>query len=126
MDYTTIPFAMGRDPRHIDDLEHPDPHQLSQRRALQTLQGDRLMLYAMRTSDGLIKIGCSSNVAQRHYEFGKDFLALRFGDFDDEAATHERLKPHRARGREQYHPVEAVLAVVNEMRAEFGQPPLTG
>lgn len=87
-------------------------------------QGDKPMIYAVRTDDGLIKIGCSVNVARRSYTVGFEILGLRNGDYDDEAAIHAQLRDHVARGDEYYHPTAAVLAVVNAMRAGFGMAPL--
>lgn len=82
------------------------------------------VVYAIRTKDGLIKIGCTGDIAQRTNVIGHEVLGLMFGDFDDEAAIHDRLVPYRAKGHEWYHPTPEVLAVVNEMRADLGLEPL--
>jgi len=88
--------------------------------AVRALQNGRSMLYAFRLADGIIKIGCSRDVARRINAYpGADILAFRFGDFEDEQALHRSLAASVARGREYYHPTPEVLAVVNEMRADF-------
>lgn len=86
------------------------------------------VIYAVRLADGTIKIGCSSNFAQRLRSFrsqGGEVLGFRAGDFDDEAAIHDTLIDHRARGREYYHPTSPVLDVVNQMRDEYQLPHIT-
>lgn len=94
--------------------------------ALQSLVGDAQTLYAFRTRDNLIKIGCTRRLAKRRSEVkGKQLLGFMPGDFDDEAEIHASLAPHVARGLEYYHPTPEVLAVVNVMREPFGLPPLT-
>lgn len=82
------------------------------------------MVYAIRTTDGLVKIGCTSNLASRARQIPGEIIAFRPGDFDDEAVIHATLAAHRARGREYYHPTTAVLAVVNDLREHFNLPPL--
>lgn len=116
----------ARHPDYLEEVGPPDPHRLSQRQALLLLQqANASLLYAMRTDDRLVKIGCSSNLAQRHYEFGFKFLAIQVGTFEDEAALHQRLRSQVARGQEFYHPTPEVLRIVNEMRASIGQKSLT-
>lgn len=90
--------------------------------ALRALTMDRTVVYAMRLRDGLIKIGCSSQVWHRRAVLSGELLAFRFGDFDDEAAIHASLKQHRARGHEFYHPTAEVMAVVNAMRDDWNLP----
>ena len=80
------------------------------------------VLYALRLEDGVIKIGCTKNLANRASGLHGNILGFRPGDFDDEKAIHDDLKAHRARGREYYHPRPEVLAVVNDMRDDFGLP----
>lgn len=92
--------------------------------ALKALIGDRSVVYAIRTPDGLIKVGCSASLWNRRRSLGAaaEILAFRFGDFDDEQAIHRALAEHRARGREYYHPTPAVMAMVNDMRDEWNLP----
>lgn len=99
--------------------------QADRAQALRALQGDAQVLYALRLTDGTIKIGCTSNLAQRHRSYpGAQILAFMPGDFEDEAAIHESLREYRARGWEYYHASPEVIAVVNAMRDEFGLPHL--
>lgn len=80
------------------------------------------VVYAMRLEDGIIKIGCTKNLANRSFQLHGQIIAFRLGDFDDEKTIHEDLKPHRARGHEYYHPTPEVFAYVNDMRDDFGMP----
>lgn len=83
-------------------------------RALQSITGH--LIYAIRTDDDLIKIGCTADLVDRmsHIKGGaKELLALRPGGFTDELAIHRRLKGHAAEGREYYLPTPAVLREVN-------------
>jgi hypothetical protein len=95
--------------------------------ALRGIQGMGQLIYAVRTNDELIKIGCSGDLAQRlrHIRGGVDqILAIKPGGFADERAIHQRLKGHAAEGREFYLPTLSVLLVVNEMRAVLGLDPV--
>lgn len=85
------------------------------------------VVYAIRTKDGLIKIGHTANIYERALGLGglKSILALRPGTYDDEQAIHRSLIAHRAKAREYYHPAPEVLAVVNEMRAGNRMDPIT-
>lgn len=93
-------------------------------RALRAMNRSGAIIYAIRTPEGLIKIGCSSDVASRRRHLGSEILALKFGDRDDENALHQELVSHRARGREYYHPHPDVLAVVNGLRDDIGLDPI--
>lgn len=84
-------------------------------------------IYAVRTADGLIKIGQTSHLGNRirSYGTGRELLAIRLGaTFADEQAIHESLAGHSVRGREWYAPAQPVLDVVNAMRADLGQEPI--
>lgn len=88
------------------------------------------VVYAVRLSDGVIKIGCTSNLDGRvrtlvSLSGGGELLAFRPGTEDDEQDIHAELKPHRARAHEYYHPTPAVIAVVNDMRRELGLEAVT-
>lgn len=84
------------------------------------------VVYAIQLPDGVIKIGCTADLVTRRNSYGMDAVILAFvpGDFADELAIHKALAAHRARGREWYNPVPAVLDVVNEMRDHFHLEPL--
>lgn len=94
--------------------------------AIRALTGGQPVVYALRLSDGVIKIGCSEHLELRrkNVEAGAQILAFRPGTLDDEKAIHATLVPHRARGFEFYHPTPEVIDVVNEMREHFNLPPL--
>ena len=116
--------------RHLSDHERLSRTRGLQRaEALRALQQGRPVVYAVRMADGIIKIGCSRNLAQRRRSIGpeSEVLGFRFGDEADEAEIHERLAPHRARAIEYYHPTPEVLAVVNGLRSDgaIPLPPLT-
>lgn len=86
------------------------------------------VVYALRSKDGHIKIGHTSNLAarRRHYSSKPDDLfAFRRGTEADEQAIHEQLRPFVARGREYYRWTPEVLAVVNDMRTDLGLDPLS-
>lgn len=85
------------------------------------------MIYAVRTTDGLIKIGHTTHLNNRMRSFGglKHLLALKPGTRADELALHASLDGHAHHGREYYNPDPEVLAVVNDMRAAHGFAPLT-
>ena len=85
------------------------------------------VVYAVRTKDGLVKIGCTADLARRARQVGsgmKSILAWQPGTFADEAAAHSRLKPSLARGRETYNPSAEVVAFVNELRSNLGVRPI--
>ena len=88
------------------------------------------VLYAARFPDGTIKFGCTGRIDVRlsHLRDVNDepgeLLAIKVGDFDDEARLHESLSAHVAHGREWYRPTAEVLAVVNQWRAAHHYPPL--
>lgn len=78
------------------------------------------VVYAVRVGD-LIKIGFSSNMAQRMGALNPtEILAFKLGNYADEQAIHRRLVDHVARGREWYYPTPGVFDVINEMRHALG------
>jgi hypothetical protein len=93
--------------------------------AVNALTHGQQVLYAIRCPDGAIKIGCTKRLAIRSYQLHGQILGFTFGDFPDEAAIHDRLRPHLAHGQEYYHPTPAVMAVVNDMRDTFGMDHIT-
>jgi hypothetical protein len=93
--------------------------------AINAVIAGRRVVYAMRMPDGAIKIGCTSNLANRSYCLHGEILGFRFGGFDEERVILAHLRPHRVRGYEYFRPdAPEVLEVVNEMREPFGLPPL--
>lgn len=99
---------------------------VEQTNAIRALTGDaESVIYAVQFPDGVIKIGCTTNLVRRRYGYRQhEILGFRPGDMAEEKAIHETLSPHLAWGREWYHPVPAVLDVVNGMRAHFNLEPL--
>jgi hypothetical protein len=79
------------------------------------------VVYAIRTSEGTIKIGHTRNLDMRRYQVGSvEVLAFQPGTFDDEQRIHAGLVDQRHHGREWYNPTPEVLAVVNDMRQRIG------
>jgi hypothetical protein len=93
---------------------------------IQALTCGAHVIYALRLTDGTIKIGCTKDLANRASSLQGKILGFRPGSFDEEAEIHATLKPHRARGWEYYEVAPAVLAVVNELRDHFGLDHLEG
>ncbi len=79
-------------------------------------------VYAVRTDDGLVKIGHSTDLANRIKAYGGwDALLVAVpGTRDDEASLHQQFAKHRAHGREFYTPHAEVMAFVNERRIRMG------
>lgn len=88
------------------------------------------VVYGIWTFDHLVKVGYSANLRKRMTSYGitrKQFYRLLFvvpGTLEDEQCIHAVLRPHRARGREYYHPSGQVMEFVNDMRAEYGITPI--
>ncbi|MBC7939099.1 MAG: GIY-YIG nuclease family protein [Chitinophagaceae bacterium] len=104
-----------------------DPYLVTQRHGFLRLSEQGPLLYAVRLSDGLIKIGYTTALARRidklcleHHVRMAEFLGFKFGTLDEEKAVHLSLKGHAAHGREFYHPHPEVLSVVNEWRSALG------
>jgi len=96
-------------------------------RALTTASALRALgpiVYAVRLTDGLIKIGHSADFAQRRRCIGghsSEMLAVIPGATRaDEQAIHAQLTDHVHHGREYYNPTPGVLQVVNRMREQIG------
>ena len=86
------------------------------------------VVYAVQTKDGNIKIGFTANLPQRCSQIGygpRSIIGFMRGELADELAIHGRLKGLAVRGREYYPWHPEVVAVVNEMRAEWGIEPIT-
>jgi hypothetical protein len=82
------------------------------------------VVYANLMADGTVKIGWTRDLYHRLRCFppGSRLLAFRVGDHQDELDIHHGLKAHVARGREYYHPLPEVVALINEWRKALGQP----
>ena len=85
-------------------------------------------VYAVKMPGGIVKIGYTTNPANRIQSLGlgaKSLLAMLFnGTLADEQAIHDRLDGHAIKGREWYSDTDPdVIAVVNEMRATMGLGP---
>jgi hypothetical protein len=81
------------------------------------------VVYAIVTFDGLVKIGYSSNMAQRYGSYARIGQLVAWeanGTLEREAEIHASLEPYVAKGREWYHPTPEVLAVVYAMREALG------
>jgi hypothetical protein len=86
------------------------------------------VVYAVQTRDGNIKIGFTTDLAQRCIQVGygqKSIIGFIRGEMADEMAVHRRLDGLAVKGREWYPWHPEVVAVVNEMRAEWGIEPIT-
>lgn len=94
------------------------------REAIMAIQGGRPMIYAARVEDGLIKVGCSTDIYRRMAQLHGDLLGFRFGDMDEEREIHASLAAHVHHGREWYYPTLEVIAFVNELRQSFGLEPI--
>ena len=96
--------------------------------AVQAMKAIGPVVYAIRFEDGSVKIGWTSDLAQRKRTWrirGNDgLLAVMPGSIDDEQAIHGRLVPHRHHGHEYYHQTPEVLAEVNTIRVSVGMDPL--
>lgn len=96
-----------------------------QNKALAAIQAGQSLVYAVKFPDGIIKIGCSSNLAKRMDAYrcdGGELVGFMPGDYALEQEIHKTLREHLTRGREWYLGVPAVIAIVNEMRDGFNMP----
>lgn len=118
----TTPERHGRGATHTKRDRN-----LDRAAAIRALTGGQQTIYAMRLTDGTVKIGCTGDLATRRrmVEAGAEVIGFMPGTFEDEAAIHKGLVQHRARGREYYRPSQDVLDVVNTMRSRFSLPPLS-
>lgn len=84
------------------------------------------VVYAIRTRDGLIKIGFTADLGQRYSALGRmgNILGWAPGTRADEAAIHRSFHGLAVQGREYYPDHPRVLSLVNEMRRDLGQEPL--
>ncbi len=83
------------------------------------------VVYFIRTKDGLVKIGHTSNLANRKRNFGSGWhhiLVVMRGSAEDEKYLHETFRPLLARGREYYRPEPPLLHHINLIRRRLGVP----
>ncbi len=115
--------SKGRHSVPVTTLERPE-ERLS---AFTALAAFGASVYAVRLADGLVKIGWTENLGRRKQHFGAaaELLGFQPGSRETENALHHSLRASVAHGREYYHATPEVLAVVNDMRADFNLPPLT-
>jgi hypothetical protein len=118
-----------RDPGTFKYKIRPDAFgpKISRRQALMALGQ---VVYALRTPDGLIKVGCTTDLDTRLRWFRchvaePELLCFLAGGFDLEASLHDRFAASRAHGREWYHPTPEVMEWVNATRDSLGLPTLT-
>lgn len=80
-------------------------------------------VYAVRTPDGLVKIGFTGDVGRRIGGFGStwaDVLLVISADIQYEKALHRRFAKYLARGAEYYFPTIEIMEWVNEERELLG------
>lgn len=85
------------------------------------------VIYFVRTWDGVVKIGFTTNLDARRNNLGirvDMILAWMPGTLDLEQSLHSRLVRHRARGREYYRPRPEILDEVNYVRTHLGLDPV--
>lgn len=92
---------------------------------LRAIQDGESWVYAILTKQGAIKIGVTTNLADRKRGIGlggtSRVLACRPGDLALERDIHHSLDDHRILGyREYYYPVPDVLAKANWMLSWWG------
>jgi hypothetical protein len=110
----------------VEILDRPEK-ELTACQAMEAL-GD--VVYAIRLPDDTIKIGWTTNLAQRKRSWrmpgNTGILAVKPGTCDEEQAIHQRLTAYLQRGREYYHPTPEVLAEVNSLRDAVGLEHVAG
>ena len=81
------------------------------------------VVYFVRTSDDLIKIGYTASLRDRRRSLGvkwDDVLAIVPGTLADEQAAHALFAEYLARGREYFHPAPALVEHINIIRGRLG------
>lgn len=103
------------------DLGEPMADLLSRHAAIELVTRGMSVVYAIRMPGGAIKIGVTTNLANRVRTLHGQILAFMPGDHADEQAIHQRLRPFRAYGNEFYRPqAREVWAEVNVIRDHLG------
>jgi hypothetical protein len=106
-----------------------DHGRFSQFQTLQEIQQGEVYVYAILTHEGAIKIGSTTNLAQRKrgIRFGGPRKLMGFipGDLALERDVQASIEEHRIPGTlEYFYPLKPVLAKANWMRAYWGIEPL--
>lgn len=81
------------------------------------------VVYFIRTYDGLVKIGYTTNFKRRRKELTypwENVLAVIPGSFAHEHALHEMYRASLVRGRETFELTPDLLAHINEIRESCG------
>jgi hypothetical protein len=85
------------------------------------------VVYFIRCPDGCIKIGYTTDLANRAYALAVDWtgiLAVIPGGHEIEQELHAKFRPFRARSREYYEPAPELLDHVNALRVKMGVGPV--
>jgi hypothetical protein len=85
------------------------------------------VVYFIRTTDDLIKIGYTTQLAGRKSAFGVGWdsvLAITPGTRNDETALHHRFAQHLERGLEYFRPAPDLIQHINQLRAALGVSPI--
>jgi hypothetical protein len=110
------------------DDEHPHSLAAGHSKSLTAISRDLgSCVYFIRCKDGLIKIGWTSDLAQRKRSFGSGWqhiLAVLPGDSDDERRLHKQFAAHLARGREYFTAAPELVEHINEIRVRMGVQPI--
>lgn len=116
---------------HLTDPDRDNPRSslaAGSRKSLTAISRDLgSCVYFIRCDDGLIKIGWTSNIAQRKRSFGSGWqhiLAVVPGDESDERALLDRFASHVRRGREYFDPAPELVEHINGIRGRMGVPPI--
>lgn len=86
------------------------------------------VVYYLRMSDGCIKIGTSRRAleriaAHRRNAGAEEVLAVEFGSYDLERERHLQFASDLVRGREIFHPSDALMAHIAELRNALNLTP---
>lgn len=88
------------------------------------------VIYGVLTKDGLIKLGYTTDLWNRLYNYGigmrnpKRLLMVKPGTLADEQIIVGRFAAHVVHGREYFRPAREILDYINSVRAEMGVPAL--
>lgn len=85
------------------------------------------VIYVVRTLDGLIKIGHTTNLYSRIRAYTKDaeLLCILPGSRENEAAIHSRFRQHCARGKEYYRENDEIDDWIDAQRYKLGLRSMT-
>ena len=88
------------------------------------------VIYAVQTTDDLIKIGHSRDLENRLQAYGitvfdmRRLLMVRAGTVLEELMLHEHFAPYVARGHEYYRPAPEIIEYINAVRCQMGVGPM--